>query len=105
MKKVLVFALLMAFLMPLMTSQAFAAEETAQNGIVDAGNKLCPISGEPVSGNDFVTYQGKRFGLCCSGCEKMFLAEPEKYLAKMNAQEAASSPKSAEEAGHSDHNM
>ncbi|MBI4711449.1 MAG: YHS domain-containing protein [Candidatus Omnitrophica bacterium] len=52
-----------------------------------AGNKLCPISGEPVSGTSFVEYEGKRYGLCCPGCEGMFLKDPAKYIAQMEAKE------------------
>ena len=89
MKKLLAVALMTMFLMPLATSQAFAAQETVQAGIVNAGNKLCPVSGDPVSGTDSVVYQGKRYGLCCPMCEKPFLSDPAKYIAKMKKQEAA----------------
>ncbi|OGX11808.1 MAG: hypothetical protein A2351_07210 [Omnitrophica bacterium RIFOXYB12_FULL_50_7] len=111
MKKSVVLALLLVCVMSVVAQPVFAAEEKAQSGIVDVGNKLCPISGEPVSGTSFVEYQGKRYGLCCSGCDKMFLAEPEKYLAKMNAQEAALVQKSVStqepmrETEHSHHEM
>lgn len=87
MKKLLAVALLGMFLMPLAALPAFAAEKA-----VDAGNKLCPISGEPVSGASFVEYQGKRYGLCCPGCAKAFLADPEKHIAEMEAKEKASAP-------------
>jgi YHS domain-containing protein len=36
-----------------------------------------------------VTYQGKSYPVCCTGCRDEFLADPEKYLAKM-AQKAKS---------------
>ena len=87
MKKSIALALLFVFVMPLAASQAFATKETAQTGIVDAGNKLCPVSGDPVSGTNFVVYQGKRYGLCCPMCRKSFLKDPEKYLAQMKAKE------------------
>ena len=90
MKKSIALALLFVFVMPLAASQAFATKETAQTGIVDAGNKLCPVSGDPVSGTNFVVYQGKRYGLCCPMCEKPFLNDPQKYLSRMEAQEKAS---------------
>jgi len=64
--------------------------ETATKQITDAGNKLCPISGEPVSGASFVEYQGKRYGLCCPMCRALFLKDPEKYLAQMEVKEKAS---------------
>ena len=89
MRRMIVLALLMAFVMPAAASHVFAVETTGHAAVVDAGNKLCPISGEPVAGTSFATYNGKRYGLCCPGCEKEFLANPEKYLAKMNAQEGS----------------
>jgi YHS domain-containing protein len=84
---VVLLVLLVMLLMPLAILPAFAAEKA-----VDAGNKLCPISGEPVSGTSFVEYHGKRYGLCCPGCAKMFLANPEKHIAEMEAKEKASAP-------------
>ena len=84
MKKMIVFAFLMVFVMPLAVMPVFAAVKT-----VDAGNKLCPISGHLVSGTSFVEYQGKRYGLCCPMCKTAFLKDPEKYLLQMNAREKA----------------
>lgn len=85
MKKVIVFALLTAFVMPFGMPQIFAAEKTSQEGIVDVGNKMCPVMGGPVSGENFVVYQGKRYGLCCSMCEKTFRNDPAKYAAIADA--------------------
>ena len=63
----------------------------ATSEIVDAGNKFCPVSGDKVSGKFFVTYQGKRYGLCCPMCENKFKANPEKYIAQMMQQEKEAS--------------
>lgn len=70
---------------------AWAQTNAAANApvIVDGGNKLCPVSGERVSGKAFVEYQGKRYGVCCPGCDQEFLNDPEKYLKKMEQQESA----------------
>ena len=81
MKKMIVLALLVAFMMPIAASQVLAADEKAQTGIVDAGNNMCPVMGGPVSGKDFVVYQGKRYGLCCPMCAAAFKADPGKYSA------------------------
>ncbi|MFA5167611.1 MAG: hypothetical protein WC530_03670 [Candidatus Omnitrophota bacterium] len=89
MKKLLILTLVAMFVVPVVAPRIFAAEETTQEGTTDVGNKLCPVSGDPVSGTSFVTYNGKHYGLCCPACEKMFLAEPEKYIAKMKEQEQA----------------
>ncbi len=90
MKKLMVLALLAALAMPLTTSLVFAADETAQAGVTDVGNKLCPVMGGSVSGKDFVVYEGKRYGLCCPGCDKTFLSDPAQYVAKVNAAQSAS---------------
>jgi len=82
MKKMLAMMLFIMFLVSLAALPAFAVSNT-----VDAENKLCPISGEPVSGTSFVEYQGKRYGLCCPMCEALFLKDPEKYMAQMKLKE------------------
>jgi YHS domain-containing protein len=82
MKKIVALALLLACIMPLAASQALAAKEKAQTGIVDVGNKICPVMGGAVDGKNFAVYEGKRYGLCCSGCEKAFLSDPAKYIAQ-----------------------
>lgn len=84
MKKVIVLMLLAVLMMPLAASRVLAAEETTQAGIVDVGNKICPVMDGPVNGKDFVVYEGKRYGLCCPGCDKTFLNDPAKYIAKAN---------------------
>ena len=89
MKKITVLALLVMFLMPVVLSQAGAAEKTARTGITDVGNKLCPVMGGPVDGEHFVVYEGRRYGLCCPACEKMFLNDPEKYIAQAEAEQRA----------------
>jgi YHS domain-containing protein len=92
MKKLIVLVLLFVFMMPLAVSQVFAAEDTTQAGIVDAGNKMCPVSGEPVSGKNFVVYEGKRYGLCCPMCKKTFLSNPVQYVAKASASMTTATP-------------
>ena len=89
MKKLIVLALLVVFMIPLAAPQVMAADQKAQAGIVDAGNKFCPVLGGPVNGKDFVVYQGKRYGLCCPGCDKTFLSNPAKYIVQMKLKEKA----------------
>ena len=69
---------------------------TAESAVVDAGNKFCPLSSDKVSGKDFVTHGGKRYGLCCQMCDKKFLRNPEKYIAEMTMQEASRTTESGE---------
>lgn len=89
MKKRILFAFLGMLMMPLAVSQALAVDETVPSGIVDVGNKVCPVMGGAVDGEHFVVYEGKRYGLCCPGCKAAFLADPEKYIAAMQQVEAA----------------
>lgn len=54
--------------------------------VVDVGNKTCLVmDGMPVSGQDFVEYKGKRYGLCCSGCKVKFELDPESYITQYEA--------------------
>jgi hypothetical protein len=49
-----------------------------------AGNKACPVTGEPVGKNaPTVTVQGIEIALCCKDCEKPLLANSQIYLAKL----------------------
>ena len=50
---------------------------------VEAGNTICPLSGDAVSPKVFYVYEGKRYHFCCAGCIKKFKKDPEKYLAQM----------------------
>lgn len=81
MKKIITIAIVLALMMPGMVSPLFAANKV-EKGITDVGNKLCPVMGGPVNGKDFVVYEGKRYGLCCPGCDKTFLSDPKKYIAQ-----------------------
>ena len=83
MKKIIALGMVLAFVMSFLAVPAFAAVPQTGKGIVDAGNKLCPVSGDPVSGKNFVVYKGVRYGLCCPACKKPFLKDPKKYLAAM----------------------
>ena len=54
-----------------------------------AGKPKCIITGG--EGTIAVAFQGKSYPVCCTGCRDEFLAEPEKYLAKL-AKKAESTP-------------
>ncbi len=62
----------------LVTGQVFAEGEA-----VDVGNKLCPVSGEPVTGTEMegvsYEYNGKLYHFCCASCIPDFKKDPEKY--------------------------
>lgn len=84
MKKLLVLTAILIGLGAVSAVYAEQAPAVSSTQAADAGNKLCPVSGNPVSGTDFVVYDGKRYGLCCPMCEKPFLLDPVKYIAKVN---------------------
>jgi len=51
------------------------------SAVADAGNKICPVSGQKVDGKNFSEYNGKRYGMCCPMCAATFKADPKKYSA------------------------
>ena len=98
MKKIIALDVILAFAVPVMVSPVFAKENkdmginkdmemSMETAVVDVGNKLCPVEGGPVSGQSFVTYEGKRYSLCCPMCKKTFLSDPAKYIAIMKKRE------------------
>lgn len=60
---------------------AASSAEQKEAAVIDAGNKICPVTGEQVDGDDFYEYAGKRYGLCCPMCAATFKADPKKYSA------------------------
>jgi YHS domain-containing protein len=46
-------------------------------------NTVCPITGDKVSKNKTVTYEGKVYGFCCSDCIKAFNKDPKKVAANL----------------------
>ena len=50
--------------------------------------KVCPVSGEALGSMGTpikVTVDGRDVYLCCAACKDQLLADPRKYLAKLNA--------------------
>ncbi len=81
---------------------------------VEVGNKLCPVSGEPVEemGVPFkLEHNGKIYNLCCPMCVKEFKADPEKYRkiaedeAKAGQEEGVESQMGMEGHDHSGHDQ
>ena len=72
------------------------AAEAAASSAMDAGNKMCPVSGDKISGKDFVEYQGKKYALCCPLCAKDFKKDPQKYIARLNSKNEASAPEGSQ---------
>ena len=91
---------LLASLVFAQVSLTFAEAPGTPAEVVDAGNTICPISGDPVNPEVTTVYQGKRYSFCCPNCTDKFKKNPEKYLAKMAGGEKASETAEHEHAGH-----
>jgi YHS domain-containing protein len=48
-----------------------------------ATNTICPVQGEKVTAKSpKVVVRGQEYALCCLGCDKKLLGDPDKYLNK-----------------------
>ncbi len=66
------------------------------------GQTRCPVSGEPINRQFFTEYQGKKVYFCCKDCIGPFTKDPQKFLAKLQAQgqPGAAQPPPAEHGMH-----
>lgn len=68
-----------------------AEEEQAEaiEGPIEAGNKICPVSGEEIKEEEAYKfeYEGKVYNFCCSMCVKDFKKDPQKYIDKLEEME------------------
>jgi hypothetical protein len=46
-------------------------------------NQTCPVSGEKANAKYAVVYNGMKVSLCCPGCEKAFVKNPDKTMTKV----------------------
>lgn len=66
------------------TTAKDTAETTTTEVVAAAEQTTCPVmEGNPINKDLFVEYKGKKVYFCCRGCEEKFLADPEKYVAKL----------------------
>jgi len=61
-----------------------AADDTEKKQVT---NKLCPVSGGPVSEKYRAEYNGQYVYVCCEGCVNEFKKNPETFVAKMSKEE------------------
>jgi|GEM_PF-1894231 len=68
-------------------------------GQVEAGNKICPVSGEKIEEEMKATYEynGKIYNFCCASCVKEFRKDPDKYIKKVDDELKAASEKKTDE--------
>lgn len=67
-------------------SQAQCADPAVKSEVIDVGNKICPVLGEPIDEAAKTTYEyeGKIYNFCCVGCIDEFKKEPQKYIDKVD---------------------
>ena len=70
---------------------------TTPEEVVEVGNKICPVMGNPIDEETKATYEykGKIYNFCCAGCVEEFKKDPEKYIKKIE-EEKASGPQETE---------
>jgi len=69
-------------ILALFVISAFLLGGISAYGLVDAGNKVCPVSGDKVNADTKATveYNGTTYNLCCPMCVEPFRKDPEKYV-------------------------
>ena len=69
-----------------MSHEGHGKAPRAESAAIDAGNKICPVLGEPIDEAAKTTYEyeGKIYNFCCAGCIEEFKKEPQRYIDKVN---------------------
>jgi len=55
----------------------------AKGQAIPLNNRTCPVLGDKVDGKSYLIYDGYRVDFCCAGCDKTFMKDPDKNLAKL----------------------
>jgi YHS domain-containing protein len=80
-----------------------SAKPADSSKAVDAGNKICPVLGEPIDEANKATYEykSKIYNFCCAGCIETFKKDPQKYIKKVDKELKAESKMSGSmQSGH-----
>ena len=101
MKKTLLIVTVLGILFLVCTGAGVFAQTTSEGSkqetlkAQDAGNNICPITGEKIPENSNITYEykGKIYHFCCAGCPEEFKKDPEKYIKKVEEEKQAESKK------------
>lgn len=84
--KLIKFAAVLAVVVGLMTLANVRADDAKAPKPIPYPLKTCPVSDDKLGemGDPYVfVYKGQEIKLCCSGCKKDFLKDPDKYLKKI----------------------
>jgi YHS domain-containing protein len=75
----------LAILLTVLTAGAVAASAWSdENAKKNVTNKVCPVSGGPVSEKYRADYKGQYVYMCCEGCLSEFNKNPETFVAKLS---------------------
>jgi YHS domain-containing protein len=66
--------------------EAMSETKFSSEKAIDAGNKICPVSGEKIDENSKTVYEydGKIYNFCCPSCIDAFKKAPDKYIEKVD---------------------
>jgi YHS domain-containing protein len=54
---------------------------------VNIEQKTCPVmEGNPINKEIYTDYNGRRIYFCCPACKETFAKDPDKYIAKVDAE-------------------
>lgn len=53
---------------------------------VEIAQKTCPVMGGAIKKDVYTDHKGRRVYFCCAGCIDAFKKDPDKYLAKIDAE-------------------
>jgi len=67
------------------TAKAHPPEAGGSAAKEEITQKVCPVMGGKINPNLFVEHKGRKVYFCCAGCSDKFEADPDKYLAKLDA--------------------
>jgi len=69
---------------PQPSAHAQTSGDQPQVAVAATEQTTCPVmEGNPINKNIFVEYKGKKVYFCCKACPEKFLADPNKYIAKL----------------------
>ena len=76
------------------TPPAVAPAAAAPAAVI--AQKDCPVMGGPIDPKIHTDYKGRRIYFCCPACIEKFKTDPEKYIAKVDAElKGAAAPAAA----------
>src|SRR5437867_4470445 len=79
-----VFALLLSVMLAGVVAARTPADGSEKKNVT---NKMCPVSGGPVSEKYRAEYKGQYVYMCCEGCLKEFNQSPDKFVAKLSKED------------------